>query len=141
MIGVVVDNEVIAAAIPAPIGSQSPIPRGNFKRKTAGKPEPVMIAIEALDVIAIRRTKMFEVPVLIRVSDGVALVVRAVVAVPVIVVDVRSAVHAAAFAVLDFGFGVRIAMRRGSLGDVPLVRVQVVVVFLWMSFGMLSEHR
>ena len=57
MIGIVVHDKVVAVAIPAPLGGNGPVPRRNLKRKTAREPEPVMIAIEALDVVAVGGTK------------------------------------------------------------------------------------
>jgi hypothetical protein len=84
MIGIVVHDEAIAVAIPAPFGGNGPVPRRNLKRKTAREPEPVMIAIEALDVVAVGGTKVFKVAVLERVGENIPPVVRTIVSIPVI---------------------------------------------------------
>ena len=52
MIRIVVNREVVAA-IPAPVRTEAPIPGSNLKIKSAGKPETVMVAVEALDSIAV----------------------------------------------------------------------------------------
>src|SRR5258708_39988682 len=74
VVGIVVDHEVIAVAIPAPIRSNIPIPGSNCKGKTAWKPEAVIVAVKALDAIAIRRAKVFKAAVLERVVDDIAAV-------------------------------------------------------------------
>jgi len=126
MIGVIVDYEVVAGAIPAPAGGQVPIPRSDFKRKTAGKPETVRAEIEAVDVIAIGRTEMFEAAMREGVRDDVTLVIGTIVAKPVIFVDVRDTIDASAGAAIDFGLGMDIAMC-GRFGNAAVVGVHVVV--------------
>lgn len=136
MIGVIVDDEVVAAAIPAPAGGEVPIPRSDFKREASREPEAVRAEIEAFHVIAVGRAEVLEAAVLIWMGDDVALVIGAIVAVPVIVVHVRHAVDAVAGAAIDFGFGRRRAVR-GSFGNVAAVSVHVVVMLIGMLAGTL----
>ena len=120
MIGIVVHDKAVAVAIPAPFGGNGPVPRRNLKRKTAREPEPVMIAIEALDVVAVGGTKVFKVAMLELVSDNIPPVVRTIVSIPVIVGHVRDAIDAAALATVNFGLRVRISFGR-RLRDVALI--------------------
>lgn len=53
MVGIVIDNKVVTAAVPAPIRRETPIPGRNFERKATREEEPVVIAIKSLDVITI----------------------------------------------------------------------------------------
>jgi hypothetical protein len=46
VVGVLVNNEIVAA-VPTPIGTNRPVPRRHFKVEASGKPESVMIGIEA----------------------------------------------------------------------------------------------
>ena len=59
VVGVLIDREIVGA-VPAPIGTNRPVPRRYFKVEAARKPEAVMIGIEAFDAIAVRRAKMFK---------------------------------------------------------------------------------
>ena len=68
-----------------------------------------MIAIEAFDAVAVRRAKMLEAAVLERMVNVIAVIVRPVMAVPVVLVDVRCTVHATGVMSLGFGLGARIA--------------------------------
>ena len=62
MIGVIVDNKVVARAVPAPTGSKIPVPSSDFKRKASREPEAVCAEVEAVDVIAIGRAKCSKRP-------------------------------------------------------------------------------
>jgi hypothetical protein len=128
VIGIVVNDEIVTGAIPTPAGCEVPIPRSDFKRKTAGEPKAVRAEIEAVDVIAIGRAEMFEAAVRIGMRNDVTLVVGTIVAIPVILVDVRDTVDTSAGAAIDFGLGTDIAMC-GSFGNAAVVGVHVVVTF------------
>ena len=82
--------------------------------------------IEAVDVIAIGRTEMFEAAMREGVRDDVTLVIGTIVAKPVIFVDVRDTIDASAGAAIDFGLGMDIAMC-GRFGNAAVVGVHVVV--------------
>jgi hypothetical protein len=134
MIGVVVHDQVVAVAIPAPVGGNGPVPRRNLERKAAREPEPVMIAIEALDVIAVGGTKVFKVAVVERVSENIPTVVRTIVSIPVIVGHVRDAIDAAALATVKFGLRVGFPLR-WRLGDMPLIAVNAFPLFSARTLG------
>lgn len=134
MIRIVVHDKVVAAAIPAPSGGNGPVPRRNLKRKTAGEPEPVMIAIEALDVVAVGGTKAFKVAVLERVSQNIPPFVRTVVSIPVIIGHVRDAIDTPAFATVNFGLSAGFPLR-WRLGNVPLIAVNAFLVFSARTLG------
>jgi len=89
-----------------------------------------MVAVKSLDVIAILRAKMFKAAVFVGMGNDVALVVGRVVAVPVIVVDVRNAIDAATVVLFNFRFGVIVALGRRGLGNTALIGVHVVVTLL-----------
>jgi len=128
MIGIIVNDEVVARAVPAPAGREVPIPRSNLKREPTREPEAVRTEIKAFDVIAVGRAEVFEAAVRIRMRDDVALVIGAIVAVPVIIVNVGNAVDAVAGAMIDFRLGGWRAVR-GSFGNVAAVGVNVVMAF------------
>src|SRR5579859_633447 len=133
MIGIVVHGEVLAA-IPAPIRSQVPIPIGDLEIEAAGKPEAVTVAIEPLHSIAVRCANAFKVPVFERTRHDVAPVVRPVVAIPVIVADVRNGIHAVVVT-FDFRLGAVVALRRRALRNVALVCARAVAVVVMTFFG------
>jgi hypothetical protein len=83
VVGIFIDSEIVTA-IPAPIGANRPVPGCRFKEETTGEPRAVMIKIETLDAIVVRRAKVLESPVLVKMVEMVALVVGAVVAIPVV---------------------------------------------------------
>jgi hypothetical protein len=134
MIGIVVHDKAVAVAIPAPFGGNGPVPRRNLKRKTAREPEPVMIAIEALDVVAVGGTKVFKVAVLERVSENIPPVVRTIVSVPVILGHVRDVIDATALATVNFGLRVGFPLR-WRLGDVALIAVNAFRMFSAWTLG------
>jgi hypothetical protein len=105
VVGILVHDEIIGA-VPAPIGAYGPVPGSDFKAEATGEPETMMIDIEALDAITEGGAKVLEAPVLEGMVDVEALIVRVVVAVPMVVVDVGSAVDAAIHMALGFGLGV-----------------------------------
>src|SRR5258707_13722547 len=98
-VGVLIDREIVGA-VPAPIGTNRPVPRRYFKVEAARKPEAVMIGIEAFDAIAVRRAKMFKPAMFERMIEVVALIIRTIVAVPVVLVYVRRRIHMAGRMVL-----------------------------------------
>src|SRR5258706_16046551 len=105
VIGIVVDHEVIAVAVPAPIRSNIPIPGSNCKGKTAWKPEAVMVAVKAFDAISIRRAKVLKAAVFERMVDDIAAVVGPGAAEPMGVAGGRGGVGAGAFAGMGFRVG------------------------------------
>ena len=135
VVGIIVDDEVVARAVPAPAGSEVPVPRSDFKREGAGEPEAVRAEVEAVDMIAIGRTEMFEAAVWIGMRDDVTLVIRTIMAVPVVFVNVRDAVDASTGAPIDFGLGMDIAVR-GRFGNMAVVGVHVVVA---LAAGMFAR--
>ena len=84
MIRIVVCDKVISIAVPAPVGSERPIPCRNFEGKTAREPETMMITVEAFDVIAVGGAKMFEAAVVEPLGDDIAAIVRTIMPVPAI---------------------------------------------------------
>lgn len=120
MVGILVHNEIIGT-IPAPIGADGPIPGSHFKAKAAGEPETMMREVEAFDTVAEGWAKVLEAAVLEGMINVEALIVGAVVAVPVVVVDVGSAVDAAIHVMFRFGLSVRIVPFGRSRGDVALI--------------------
>jgi len=120
VVGILVHNEIIGT-IPAPIGADWPIPGSHFKAKAAGEPETMMAEIEAFDAIAEGRTKVLEAAMLEGMVNVEALIVRGVVAVPMVVVDVGSAIDAAIHVVFRFGLGMGIVPFGWRRGDVALI--------------------
>ena len=103
VVGIFIDDKIVAA-IPAPVRADGPVPSGDFKGETTGQPETVMVSIEAFDAVAKRGTKVFEAAVLERMIEVEALVGGTVVAVPMVIVDVRSGVDVAG----RMAFGLRL---------------------------------
>jgi len=52
VLGILIDDEIVGA-VPAPISADGPVPSSHFKGETTRKPEAVMIAVEALDAVAV----------------------------------------------------------------------------------------
>ena len=73
MIGVLVDNEAVAT-VPAPIGTDRPVPRSDFKVNATRKSEAMMVAIDSHNRVAIAGPEMFKMTVLKRVVQVKALV-------------------------------------------------------------------
>jgi hypothetical protein len=105
MIGGVVNDKIIAIAIPAPIGGDVPIPHRNVKVNPAGEPEAAMVAVDSLDAVAERWADVFKVAVLERASDHVSFVPRAIVIIPVVIADMRNAINATSIVSLKLGAG------------------------------------
>jgi len=120
VVGIFVNDEIIGA-VPAPIGADEPIPGSNFKTEAAGEPETMIANIEAFDAIAEGGAEVLEAAMLEGMGDVEALVVWAVVAVPMVIVDVGSAVDAAIDMALGFGLGAGIVPLGWSRGDVTLI--------------------
>jgi hypothetical protein len=91
--------------------------------------------IETLDAITEGGAKVLEVPMLEGMGDVEALIVRAVVAVPMVVVDVGSAVDAAIHMALGFGLGVGIVPLGRSRGDVALIGARRVLRVFFRVLG------
>lgn len=120
VVGILVDSEIIGT-IPAPISAERPIPGSDLKAKAAREPETMMREIEAFDAIAVGRAKVLEVAMLEGMVDVEALIVRAIVAVPMIVVDMLSLVDVALGVTLYFGLGVGTVPLGRRRGDVTLI--------------------
>ena len=86
-------------------------------------------------LIAVRGAKVLEAPVLEGMVDVEALVIGGVVAVPMVVVDMGSAVDAAIHVALGFGLSVGIVPLGRSRRDMPLIGARRV---LRVFFGFLS---
>jgi len=91
VVGVFIDHEIIAA-IPAPIGEQGPIPGSHFKVKSPGKPEPVAVRINAKDVVAVLGAKALEMPMIKRMIQAKARVIRPIMSIPLVMVHMGSIV-------------------------------------------------
>lgn len=130
VVRVIVDGEIIAVAVPAPVRSNIPVPRSDIEVQSARKIEAVVVAVKAFDVITIGRADVIEAAVLIGTSDDEALVIRPVVAVPMIVANVRSAVDAPALITFRFGPRLWLAPGRRRLRDTALIAVHIVVALL-----------
>src|SRR5262249_57735868 len=84
MVEIVVDDEIVVA-VPAPVGTNGPIPESYFKIKTSGEPEAVMVAVDSFNAITERRSNVLEAAMLEGMINVITLVVRCVVAVPAVV--------------------------------------------------------
>jgi hypothetical protein len=120
VIGILIDDKIVGA-VPAPIGADGPIPISDLKIEAARKPEAVVVAVEALDAIAVRRAKAFEATVFEGMIDVKAPVTGTGVAVPVVIVDMRSGVDVPSRVTFRLGSGVSFAARWRSLRDAPLI--------------------
>ncbi len=141
VVGVLVDGEVVAA-VPAPIRTNRPVPGRYLKVEPARKPEAVMIGIEAFDVIAVRRTKVFEPAVLERMIEVEALVIWTIVTVPVIVVDVRRRIYVARNMPLRFWLGVSVVSPWRRLRNVALIGARRILPALLPAFlAALTKNR
>lgn len=104
-------------------------------------PEPLVIPVNPLDVIAVRRAEMLEVPMLEGVVDMEALVIGVVVPIPMIVADVLRLVDFPVWMTLRFRLPLRSLPMGGCWGNPPLVGPRYVVArlrarrFRVLSFG------
>ena len=103
VVWVFVHNEIISA-IPTPIRADKPIPWRYFEIEAAREPEPVVVSIHSSYLISVVRSEMFEVPMLERMIQLVALVAGCVVSIPVIVRDVLRTVHPPILTMFFFAF-------------------------------------
>ena len=92
VVGILVDDKVIAA-VPAPVRANWPVPVRHLEIETAREPKAVMVAVNPLDVVAVGWAETLEAAVLERMVQMKALVVRAVVPVPMVVADVLGLVN------------------------------------------------
>src|SRR5262249_36603190 len=98
---------------------------GNLKIFAAGQPETAQVGIEAHDVVAVGGTEMGKTPVLPRMIQAIAFVIRPVMSVPAIVADMRHVVNVTVPALRPW-LGPRGALRR-RWRNPPLVRPRRVV--------------
>jgi hypothetical protein len=141
VVGILVDHEIVGA-VPAPIGTNGPVPGRYLKVEAARKPEAVMIGIEAFDAVAVRRAKMFKPAMLEGMIEVEALVIRTIVAVPMILVDVRRAIHMAGHMALGLGLGVWVVSPLGWRRDVALIGAgRILPALLAMFLSALRENR
>jgi len=141
VVGVLVDHKIVGA-VPAPIGTNGPVPRRYFKIEPARKPEAVMIGIEAFDAIAVRRTKVFEPAMLERMIKVEALVVWTIVAIPMVLVDVRRGIDVAGHMALGFGLGAWVVSPWRWRRKVALIGARrILPALLAMFLSALSENR
>ena len=101
VVGVFIHHEIVSA-IPAPIRANGPVPIRYLEVEAAREPKAVMVAVDAFDVVAVRRAKMFEAPVLKRMVKVKTLVVRAIVPIPMVVADVLGLVDFAVRMAIHF---------------------------------------
>src|SRR5580704_1442551 len=120
VVGVIIDDKIIAA-IPAPVRAERPVPGRDFKTESTREPEAMMVAVKAQNAVAVRRAKALEVPVFERMIHVEPRIVGLFVAVPVVVVDVRRAVHAIGVVTLDFGCRPPLGACRRRRGQVTLI--------------------
>ena len=137
VIGVFVDDELVAT-IPAPVRSKGPIPVRDLEVETIGEPEPMVVAINAGDGVAVGGAEMFKVAVVKGAVDVKAPVVWGFVTIPVIVVHMRGVIDGAILPVLLFPFEVVRAGFRRRRRDMPLIGARnILVVVLWTRFRLL----
>jgi hypothetical protein len=150
MVRILVHDEIVVIAVPAPVRGDGPVPIGDLEVEAAREPEAMMVGIEALDAVTIGSAKVLEAAVLKGMVDVVALVVRAVVAIPVIVGDVGNTFDATAVMAFGFGFGATVVPLRRRLRDATLVSTRSMGIALLALlaatlsaslFGTLGESR
>ena len=132
VIGVFVHYKIIAAG-PAPVGGFMPVPIGDFEKEAAGEPEAVTVWIKPLDAVAIGRAEMLEAAVLVGVIKVEALVARSVVAIPVVVADVRGLVDVPAGVALSFAIHVLVFASLGSRRNASAVAARRIGALLLSS--------
>jgi hypothetical protein len=132
VIGVFIDYKIIAAG-PAPVGGFMPVPIGDFEKESAGEPEAVTVWIKPLDAVAIGRAEMLEVAVLVGAIKVEALVARSVVAILVVVADVRDLVDVPALIALSFAIHVLVFASLGSRRNASAVAARRIGALLLSS--------
>src|SRR6266404_5314553 len=110
VVGIFIDDKIVAA-IPAPVRADGPVPGSNFKGEAAGQPETVMAVLEGM-------------------IDAEALVVGAVVAVPMVIVDVRSGVDVAGRMAFGFRLGAWLWPGRRGRRNASLVGARRILLAL-----------
>lgn len=95
MIRIVIHYDVVRAS-PAPVSRVFPIPRRDFKSESTGKPEAVETEVKSGEPIRVARAKIRESAVRVGLSEMESRVVAVIMAIPMIVGDVRPFVYFAA---------------------------------------------
>jgi len=132
----------IIAAVPAPIGTNGPVPGRIFKVEAARQPEAVMIGIEAFNAVTIGRAKVFETAVLESMFNVISLIVRPVVPVPMVFIHVWRGIHMTCHMALGLGPGVGIVAPFRRLRNVALIGAwPILPAFLPMLLPALREDR
>jgi len=126
-------NDVIVATVPAPIRADGPVPCCDIEEKAARKPEAVVVAVDSHNTITIARAGANEASVGEGMVEVVALIVRAVVAVPVIIAYVWPRINLALPARFALRFHRAFVSCRRRGWNPSLVRVRLAVRLL-LSF-------
>jgi hypothetical protein len=134
MVGVLVDDKVIGT-IPAPIGADGPVPRGDFKAEAAREPETVSSEVEAFDAVTIVGTEVLEMTVFERMVEVVALVVGSIMTIPVVIVDMGSAVDVDGIVTLGLGLGAGIVPLWGRRREMSLIGARRIGAALPLALG------
>ena len=117
-------NDVIVATVPAPIRADGPVPCCDIEEKAARKPEAVVVAVDSHNTITIARAGANEASVGEGMVEVVALIVRAVVAVPVIIAYVWPRINLARPARVRPAVTPSVRVVPGAGGNPSLVRVR-----------------
>ena len=131
VVGVFVHHKVIPA-VPAPVRAGRPIPIRHLEVESAGKPESVMVAVNPLYVVAVRRAETLKAPVLEWMILMEAFVIRMVMPIPMIVADVLRLVDFPVWMTLRFRFPLRGLPMRGWRGNASLISSRHIVAGLRM---------
>src|SRR5215475_12018433 len=89
-----------------------------------------MVAVKSFNLVTIRRANMFEMTVFERMRNYITLVVRLVMAIPMIIVHVRHRINAC-IVPFDFRLRVNVAFGRWTLWNMSLVSTRIFVMLFW----------
>jgi hypothetical protein len=95
MVRIVIHYDVVRAS-PAPVSRVFPIPGRDFKSESTGKPETVETEVKAGEPIWVARAKICESAVRVGIIEVEPRVIAIIMAIPMIVGDVRPFVYFAA---------------------------------------------
>jgi hypothetical protein len=125
MIGIVVNDKLVAASSPAPIGGEAPIPRRYFEPKSSGKPEPVEANIHAQYAERVLRSDVRKSAVRVWVVEVEARIVAGGMTIPMVVAHVLTVVDVAVGHVFSLGRSGSFApvRRRGRVATISCMVV------------------